>query len=132
MEQTCNPRRRVGSFTLGLSLILAGLVMLLYYFWPAFDFVAAARLAPLILVVLGAEVLFFAARPGQRRYDFLSVFNLRSLKSRPTKDLIWSYYFTAQGEGNIHTEAGREMLSELGNCCRDLKVLGSFEREINL
>ena len=59
-------------------------------------------------------------------------FNLRSLKSRPTKDLIWSYYFTAEGEGNIHTEAGREMLSELGNCCRDLKVLGSFEREINL
>lgn len=74
MEQTCNPRRRVGSFTLGLCLILAGLSMLLYYFWPAFDYAAAAKLAPLILVFLGAEVLFFAARPGQRKYDFLSVF----------------------------------------------------------
>ncbi len=59
-------------------------------------------------------------------------FNLRSLKSRPTKDLIWSYYFTAEGEGNIHTEAGREMLAELSNCCRDIKVLGSFENEISL
>ena len=45
MEQTCNPRRRVGSFTLGLCLILAGLAMLLYYFWPAFDYAAAAKLA---------------------------------------------------------------------------------------
>ena len=59
-------------------------------------------------------------------------FNLRSLKSRPTKDLIWSYYFTAEGEGNIHTEKGREMLCELSNCCRDIKVLGSFENEISL
>ena len=32
METGNKPRRRVGSTTLGLALILAGVVMLLYYF----------------------------------------------------------------------------------------------------
>ncbi len=59
-------------------------------------------------------------------------FNLRSLKSRPTKDLIWSYYFTAEGDGNIHSDEGKKMMEELAGCCRDIKVLGSFENEICL
>ena len=59
-------------------------------------------------------------------------FNLRSLKSRPTKDLIWSYYFTAEGDGNIHTDEGDNMIRALAECCRDIKILGSFEGEISL
>ena len=30
-------------------------------------------------------------------------FNLKALKSRPTKELVFSYYFYAEGEGNIIT-----------------------------
>lgn len=56
-------------------------------------------------------------------------FNLSSLKSRPTKKLIWTYYFFAEGDGNIESPEGKEMLSELAGCCSDLKVLGSFSRE---
>ena len=59
-------------------------------------------------------------------------FNLRALKSRPTKDLIWSYYFFAEGEGNIFSDKGETMLEALHSCCSDIKVVGSFEREINL
>lgn len=59
-------------------------------------------------------------------------FNLKALKSRPTKELIWDYYFYAEGEGNIHTEKGKEMLKELHEHCSTVKIIGSFEKEILL
>ena len=59
-------------------------------------------------------------------------FNLRALKSRPTKELIWSYYFYAEGEGNIDSEKGREMLQCLKEKCSTIRVVGSFEKEIEL
>ena len=59
-------------------------------------------------------------------------FNLKALKSRPTKELIWSYYFYAEGEGNINSEKGKKMLAELKSKCSEIKVLGSFEKEISL
>ncbi len=59
-------------------------------------------------------------------------FNLRALKSRPTKELIWNYYFYAEGEGNINSAKGKAMLSALKSCCSDIKVIGSFEKEIRI
>ncbi len=59
-------------------------------------------------------------------------FNLRALKSRPSKDLIWEYYFFAEGEGNINSPAGEKMLAELQKHCSNLKVVGSFEKEQKL
>ncbi len=59
-------------------------------------------------------------------------FNLKALKSRPTKELIWSYYFYAEGEGNINSEKGAKMLKELSKKCSEVKILGSFEKEISL
>lgn len=59
-------------------------------------------------------------------------FNLRALKSRPTKELIWNYYFYVEGEGNIGSEKGRKMLKELEACCNNLRVLGSFDKETTL
>ena len=68
------PSRRVGSFTLGISLIAAGILFLCYYFVPGFDWQLVVRIAPAAaLVLLGCEVLFFAARPGRWKYDFVSV-----------------------------------------------------------
>ena len=59
-------------------------------------------------------------------------FNLKALKSRPTKELVWDYYFYAEGEGNIGSEEGKKMLEELSKCCSNLKILGSFEKEIKV
>lgn len=59
-------------------------------------------------------------------------FNLKALKSRPTKELIWSYYFYAEGEGNINSENGIKMLEELQTKCSEIKVVGSFDKEISL
>ena len=59
-------------------------------------------------------------------------FNLRALKSRPNKELAWSYYFYAEGEGNINTPEGEKMLAELREHCNTLRVIGSFEKEMSL
>lgn len=59
-------------------------------------------------------------------------FNLKTLKSRPTKELIWSYYFFVEGEGNIRSPKGEKMLKELKSHCDKLKVIASFEKEISL
>ena len=68
------PPRRVGSFTLGACLIAAGAFFLCYHFVPGFDWQLALKIVPAAgLVLLGGEVLFFAARPGRWKYDFWSV-----------------------------------------------------------
>lgn len=68
------PLRRVGSFTLGVCLIAAGIFFLLTYFVPSVDWKLTFKIAPAAgLILLGGEVLFFAARPGRWKYDFWSV-----------------------------------------------------------
>ncbi len=56
-------------------------------------------------------------------------FNMRSIKSRPTKNLNWDYYFYVEGEGCITTSAGERLLASLGEVCSGLKVIGSFGEE---
>lgn len=53
-------------------------------------------------------------------------FNLRTLRSRPMKELMWQYYFYAEAEGNIHSADGEGMLESLKICCDLLKLVGSF------
>ncbi len=59
-------------------------------------------------------------------------FNLRTLKSRPTKELVWDYFFFVEGEGSINSPYGKAMLEELKTCCAHLKVLGTFEKEVHI
>jgi prephenate dehydratase len=56
-------------------------------------------------------------------------FNLRALKSRPTKNANWEYYFYVEGEGNLQTPEGKRMLEELSATCSSIKVVGAFEGE---
>ena len=67
--------RRVGSLTLGVCLMAAGVFFLCYYFVPQFNWELVLKIAPAAgLCLLGGEVLYFAAKPGKWKYDFLSVF----------------------------------------------------------
>lgn len=54
-------------------------------------------------------------------------FNMRTLRSRPQKDLIWNYYFYLEAEGALRSEAGERMLSELRHYCDRLKVVGIYK-----
>ena len=59
-------------------------------------------------------------------------FNLRALKSRPTKELVWDYFFYAEGEGNINSDQGKSMMTDLEECCSNLKIVGTFEKEVHI
>jgi prephenate dehydratase len=86
----------------------------------------------------GRFLLFFTVRNQagalSRAIDAIGQtgFNLRALKSRPTKRSNWSYYFFAEGEGHLSDENGRKMLSDLSAACESVRVLGSYETEIKL
>ena len=53
-------------------------------------------------------------------------FNMRALRSRPMKDLLWQYYFYVEAEGNVNTEDGQEMMRELRDYCDRLRAIGTF------
>ena len=53
-------------------------------------------------------------------------FNMRNLRSRPMKELIWNYYFYVEIEGDISSIEGKEMLRALDVFCDKLKVVGCY------
>ncbi|MDD6360583.1 MAG: chorismate mutase [Christensenellaceae bacterium] len=55
-------------------------------------------------------------------------FNMKTLRSRPMKELLWQYYFYIEIEGNIHSEMGKEMLSRLDAYCDRIKLTGTFNK----
>ena len=56
-------------------------------------------------------------------------FNMRTIRSRPMKELLWQYYFYVEAEGNIHSPKGEDMLDELKEYCDKLKVVGTYIKE---
>ena len=53
-------------------------------------------------------------------------FNMRTLRSRPMKELLWKYYFYVEAEGNVHSDEGRAMMRDLEKFCDRLKLVGSY------
>lgn len=55
-------------------------------------------------------------------------FNMRTLRSRPVKELLWEYYFYLEAEGDIYSEKGENLLRDMAPYCDRLKVVGTFSR----
>ncbi|WP_295739905.1 hypothetical protein [uncultured Oscillibacter sp.] len=73
--QTAVPRqRRVGTFTLGIVLVIAGAGMLASMFWPQFQPEWLLKASPCILILLGIETLLSARGGGRVKYDWLGMF----------------------------------------------------------
>lgn len=53
-------------------------------------------------------------------------FNMRTLRSRPMKELLWEYYFYVEAEGDVQTESGLTMMEDLGEFCDKLKFAGTY------
>lgn len=70
------PVRRVGTVTMGLVLILGGCVALAAMLLPKFNWTLVLKFSPILLILLGLEVVWFGSRQGNVRikYDFLSMF----------------------------------------------------------
>ncbi len=54
-------------------------------------------------------------------------FNMRTLRSRPRKDILWEYYFYVELSGDLRGEEGKAMLAELASVCERVRVAGSFQ-----
>lgn len=68
--------RRVGTFTLGIALIVTGLVMALLLFQPGFNLELLLWMPPAILITLGVEILlrYCFSKNHTYKYDILSAF----------------------------------------------------------
>lgn len=72
--QAAEPRqRRVGTFTLGVVLVIAGLGMLAAMFYPRFQPEWLLKASPCILILLGVETLLSARGGGRVKYDWLGM-----------------------------------------------------------
>lgn len=67
------PCRRVGIFTLGVTLVVAGVLMGAAVLWPEADLRWALKLSPLVLISLGVETLLAARQGGKIRYDWVGM-----------------------------------------------------------
>ncbi len=56
-------------------------------------------------------------------------FNMRTLRSRPMKELLWQYYFYLEIEGDIRTQAGEDMIRMMQRFCDKLKVAGTYVKQ---
>jgi chorismate mutase/prephenate dehydratase len=45
------------------------------------------------------------------------------------KELLWSYYFYVEADGNINSQSGQDMLRALGATCDKLKLVGTYISE---
>ncbi|MBQ9747537.1 MAG: chorismate mutase [Clostridia bacterium] len=59
-------------------------------------------------------------------------YNMRCLRSRPMKELLWQYYFYVEAEGDLAGERGAAMMREMEPYCDRLRMLGSFRYPANL
>ena len=88
--------RRVGTVAFALLLIAAGILLLVQQFVPDFDLLAIVRFAPVLLIVLGAEVLYYSAKPDvEVKFGWLSVlgcaFTLVVVGCAALIPLVWDY-----------------------------------------
>ena len=65
--------RRVGTFTVGIVLVIAGGIMLASMFFPNADFTWALQLSPLALIGLGVETLLSARGGSIVKYDWVGM-----------------------------------------------------------
>lgn len=74
-EQTAPKKvRRVGSIAFALVLIAAGVLLMVYQLVPGFNLLNILKFSPVILIVLGVEMLYYSARPDVKvKFDWLAM-----------------------------------------------------------
>ena len=54
-------------------------------------------------------------------------FNMRALRSRPMKTLMWNYYFYVELDGDVNSSDAKEMMKSLEVVCDRLKLVGTYK-----
>ena len=76
MDEKTTPKktRRVGTLAFALVLILAGVLLMVYQLVPRFNLLQIVKFSPIILVVLGIEMLAYSAKPDVLvKFDWLAL-----------------------------------------------------------
>lgn len=76
MDEKTTPKktRRVGTLAFALVLILAGVLLMLYQIVPTFNLLQIVKFSPVILIVLGIEMLVYIAKPDVLvKFDWLAM-----------------------------------------------------------
>ena len=76
MDEQTTPKktRRVGTLAFALVLILAGVLLMVYQLVPRFNLLQIVKFSPIILVVLGIEMLVYSAKPDVLvKFDWLAM-----------------------------------------------------------
>lgn len=56
-------------------------------------------------------------------------FNMECIRSKPIRSLPWQYYFYVELEGDISSDEGQALQKELAENCREVKFLGSYQKD---
>lgn len=69
-------KRRMGTFTLGVCLLVFGILFMIHLFVKVVDYQLIFHLWPIIFIFLGGEVLYYAIRGADQKmkYDYAAVF----------------------------------------------------------
>lgn len=128
--------RRIGTMTLGLSLIAVGVLIIASFFSDKVNLLTAAKLTPLILVFLGLEIVIgtLFGKGAKLKYDFLSGFvcfmlivgSLGVAVSVP----LWKYYGPDRTvtEGRLENELYNQIFTKLSSN----KEIGSLSVSVHL
>ena len=66
--------RRVGTMAFAVLLIAGGVLLLAQQFMPKANLLAVLKFAPVILIVLGIEVLVYSTKPNVKlKFDWLGI-----------------------------------------------------------
>ena len=65
------PARRIGTATMGFTLVLVGILLIIFLFKP-FDIFQLMKFSPILLILLGVEMLwqYFSSHGQNLKYDF--------------------------------------------------------------
>lgn len=132
--------RRVGTVAFALTLIVVGALLLIRAFVPGFDVLTVLKFSPVILIILGVEVLIYSARPDVNlKYDFLSMFVCFVLLVAAAGSNVVSALIDGYGPTHEYTEhrlttqleeQAYQALSSTGNI-RDLSVNVTLHRPVS-
>lgn len=76
MDEKTTPKktRRVGTLAFAMVLILAGVLLMVYQIVPTFNLLQIVKFSPVILIVLGIEMLVYSAKPDVLvKFDWLAM-----------------------------------------------------------
>jgi len=81
------------------------------------------------------SILFGVKHEVGALYEALGAFrnngiNMTKIESRPSRQQAWEYYFFVDIEGHVRNENVQRALTEMGEHCTLLRILGSYPRDL--